>query len=42
MVLILSYAAGLVFSLRTHRNLFNPALVREEHERRAAGAFAVR
>ena len=37
-VLILSYAAGLVFSLRTHRNLFNPT-GDEAHEE---GAWSVR
>src|SRR3712207_393570 len=30
-VLILSYVAGLVFSLRTHKDLFNPAGGEEEH-----------
>ena len=38
-VLILSYAAGLVFSLRTHRRLFNPT-GGEAHE--AEGAWSVR
>jgi Ca2+:H+ antiporter len=31
-VLILTYVAGLVFSLRTHRALFNPVAEEEEHE----------
>jgi Ca2+:H+ antiporter len=31
LVLLLSYAAGLVFSLKTHRNLFNPAHDEEDH-----------
>jgi Ca2+:H+ antiporter len=31
-VLILSYGAGLVFSLRTHRDLFNPPGHDEDHE----------
>ena len=30
-VLLLSYAAGLMFSLRTHRNLFNPTQEAEDH-----------
>src|ERR687893_2556931 len=30
-VLLLSYAAGLLFSLRTHRNLFNPSHDAEDH-----------
>jgi Ca2+:H+ antiporter len=30
-VLLLSYAAGLVFSLKTHRNLFNPSHDEEDH-----------
>jgi Ca2+:H+ antiporter len=30
-VLLLSYAAGLLFSLRTHRNLFNPSHEAEDH-----------
>ena len=30
-VLILSYGAGLIFSLRTHRDLFNPPEDRDEH-----------
>src|SRR5207237_6020238 len=34
-VLILSYVAGLVFSLRTHRDLFNPEVAEEEAEARA-------
>jgi Ca2+:H+ antiporter len=46
-VLILTYVAGLVFSLRTHRALFNPVAEEEEHEhepwsvRRAVIALAV-
>jgi Ca2+:H+ antiporter len=31
-VLLLTYFAGLLFSLRTHRDLFNPPDVAEEHE----------
>jgi Ca2+:H+ antiporter len=31
-VLLVTYVAGLVFSLRTHRDLFNPPDVAEEHE----------
>jgi Ca2+:H+ antiporter len=31
-VLLVTYAAGLVFSLKTHRDLFNPPDVAEEHE----------
>jgi Ca2+:H+ antiporter len=31
-VLLLSYAAGLVFSLRTHKAVFNPTYEAEEHE----------
>jgi Ca2+:H+ antiporter len=30
-ILLLSYAAGLLFSLRTHRDLFNPAHAEEDH-----------
>jgi Ca2+:H+ antiporter len=30
-VLLLSYAAGLLFSLRTHRSLFNPVHAEEDH-----------
>jgi len=30
-VLLLSYAAGLVFSLKTHRNLFNPSQDEDDH-----------
>jgi Ca2+:H+ antiporter len=30
-VLLLSYVAGLIFSLRTHRDLFNPAHAEEDH-----------
>jgi Ca2+:H+ antiporter len=48
-ILILSYVAGLVFSLRTHRRLFNPAHEEEEelgaHEpwsvRRSVAALAI-
>jgi Ca2+:H+ antiporter len=40
LVLIASYAAGLVFSLKTHRDLFNPA--REEGEGHEAGGWSVR
>ncbi len=38
LVLIASYAAGLVFSLKTHRRLFNPFDGEEEHE----GGWSVR
>ena len=38
-VLILSYAAGLIFSLRTHRSLFNPE---DEFDRDDEGAWSVR
>ncbi|HEV7772958.1 MAG TPA: calcium/proton exchanger [Conexibacter sp.] len=46
-VLILSYVSGLVFSLRTHRDLFNPEGAEDEHEgepwsvRRSVGALAL-
>jgi Ca2+:H+ antiporter len=30
-ILLASYAAGLLFSLRTHRNLFNPSHAAEDH-----------
>jgi Ca2+:H+ antiporter len=46
-VLLVTYLAGLVFSLRTHRDLFNPPDVAEEHEgepwsvRRAVGMLAL-
>ena len=30
-VLLLSYVAGLIFSLKTHRDLFNPAHAEEDH-----------
>ena len=46
-VLIFTYVAGLVFSLRTHRELFNPVHEEEEHEgepwsvRRAVIALAI-
>jgi Ca2+:H+ antiporter len=45
-VLLLTYGAGLVFSLKTHRDLFNPPDVAEEHEgepwsvRKAVGMLA--
>ena len=43
---MLSYVAGLVFSLRTHRDLFNPPGAGEEHGepwsvRRSVGALAL-
>src|SRR3954454_304043 len=47
LVLMATYAGGLVFSLRTHRDLFNPAVAAEEHEdepwsvRRAVIALAI-
>jgi Ca2+:H+ antiporter len=46
LVLIASYAAGLVFSLRTHRDLFNPPADSEEEReawsvRRSVGALAL-
>lgn len=45
-VLILSYVAGLLFSLKTHRDLFNPPGEVEEHAepwsvRRSVGALAL-
>jgi Ca2+:H+ antiporter len=45
-VLILSYGAGLIFSLRTHRDLFNPPSEDEEHGepwsvRRSVGMLAL-
>ena len=45
-VLIASYVAGLIFSLRTHRDLFNPPSDEPEHEhpwsvRRSVGALAL-
>jgi Ca2+:H+ antiporter len=46
-VLILTYVSGLVFSLRTHRELFNPVHDEQEHEgepwtvRRAVIALAI-
>jgi Ca2+:H+ antiporter len=46
-VLLLTYIAGLVFSLRTHRDLFNPPETAEDHEgepwsvRRAVGMLAL-
>jgi Ca2+:H+ antiporter len=46
-VLLLTYLAGLVFSLRTHRDLFNPPETAEDHEgepwsvRRAVGMLAL-
>ncbi len=30
-MLLASYAAGLVFSLKTHRSLFNPSTTRTDH-----------
>jgi Ca2+:H+ antiporter len=41
-ILILSYVAGLVFSLRTHRSLFNPAHAEEEDEGVAHEPWSVR
>ena len=45
-VLIATYVAGLLFSLRTHRDLFNPPYAEERGgprlERAALGADAVR
>jgi Ca2+:H+ antiporter len=46
-VLLVTYLAGLVFSLRTHRDLFNPPETAEDHEgepwsvRRAVGMLAL-
>ena len=45
-VLILSYVAGLVFSLKTHRDVFNPPGAAEEHGepwsvRKSVGALAL-
>jgi Ca2+:H+ antiporter len=46
-VLLVTYGAGLLFSLRTHRDLFNPPDVAEEHEgepwsvRKAVGMLAI-
>jgi Ca2+:H+ antiporter len=47
-VLIVSYIAGLLFSLRTHRDLFNPQTAEEHHEdgepwsvRKAVAALAL-
>jgi Ca2+:H+ antiporter len=46
-VLLLTYFAGLLFSLRTHKDLFNPPDVAEEHHgepwsvRRAVGMLAI-
>jgi Ca2+:H+ antiporter len=46
-VLLITYLAGLVFSLRTHRDLFNPPETAEDHEgepwsvRKAVGMLAV-
>src|SRR5512132_1555519 len=44
-VLIVSYAAGLLFSLKTHRDLFNPVHDEVEHEpwsvRKSVGALAI-
>ncbi len=39
-VLLLSYGAGLVFSLKTHRTLFNPPHAEDEEEH--AGSWSVR
>jgi Ca2+:H+ antiporter len=39
-VLMLTYVAGLIFSLRTHRDLFNPAHAEEDHV--GDGAWSVR
>src|SRR6185436_10613835 len=46
LVLILSYGAGLIFSLRTHRDLFNPPSDEAEHGepwsvRRSVGMLAL-
>ena len=41
-VLIGAYVAGLIFSLRTHRDLFNPRTARSEHEATSRGACAAR
>ena len=46
LVLIATYLAGLFFSLRTHRDLFNPSAARDESDgawslRRSAGTLAV-
>jgi Ca2+:H+ antiporter len=40
-VLLTTYAAGLVFSLRTHRDLFNP-VAEEEHDHVGEGTWSVR
>ena len=46
-VLLVTYVAGLVFSLRTHRDLFNPPETAEDHEgepwsvRKAVGMLAL-
>ncbi len=46
-VLLVTYGAGLLFSLKTHRDLFNPPDVAEEHEgepwsvRKAVGMLAI-
>ena len=47
-VLILTYVAGLIFSLKTHRDLFNPEAGEEDHPlgepwsvRKAVGALAI-
>ena len=41
-VLILSYVAGLLFSLRTHKDLFNPAGTDEEHDAHEGEPWTVR
>ena len=44
-VLIVTYVAGLIFSLRTHRDMFNPPYEEEEDsrlERAALGCDAAR
>ncbi len=46
-VLLVSYGAGLIFSLRTHKDVFNPPYEAEEHEgfgwsvRRSVGMLAI-
>jgi Ca2+:H+ antiporter len=41
-ILMATYAAGMVFSLRTHRALFNPAKIEEEPERHEGQPWSVR
>ncbi len=41
-ILIGSYAAGLFFSLKTHRSLFNPYTEEEEEEEPTPGARSAR